>query len=81
MSELTNKELREESLSCQYVITVEKDSVRKYIARSCYGYKRTVLITQARRFERLEQVIKYLEYNPYLVKPEVRRIEVSMKLI
>lgn len=76
-----NKALETESVNTFYVITADRDGIRKYISRDFPRlFQYTVKISKARRFHTEEQAQDFLNgFNRYgkytILNPEITKIE------
>lgn len=76
-----NKTLRTRHESHQYVITVMRDGVRKYISRQwSKNLNCTVLLNRAKRFQSEEQAMKHAKYLGIEDRCEIVPVTVWIRL-
>ena len=76
-----NKTLRTTHTSQQFVITIMRNGVRKYIDRSfSKNVNCTVLLNRARRFQSEKQARGFLKYLENEDKCEIAPVTVEMRL-
>ena len=77
---MDNRILEKESISSFYVITADRDGVKKYISRAFpRPFQYTVKINRARRFNTEGQALEYINnFNEFgrcfIVNPEVKKM-------